>query len=58
MKAMEELLPSSNFLRVHKSYIVALDKIESVFGNTIETAGKEIPIGQTFKKDVEDKLFR
>ena len=33
MKAVEELLPASTFMRVHRSYIVALDKIDSVGGS-------------------------
>ena len=37
MKAVEELLPASNFMRVHRSYIVALDKIDSI-GGTYDTS--------------------
>ena len=42
MKAVEELLPSSRFMRVHRSYIVALDTIDSVSGTN------DISIGDTF----------
>lgn len=42
MKAMEEMLPSSRFMRVHRSYIVALDKIRSVDRNNCLYVGKEI----------------
>ena len=35
-KSMEDILPKSNFLRVHKSYIVALDKIENIERNRIK----------------------
>lgn len=58
MKTLEDLLPSGNFMRVHKSYIVALDKIGSVYGNTIEIEGKEIPVGQSYKKSVEERIYR
>ena len=42
MKAMEEMLPSGRFMRVHRSYIVALDKIRSVDRNNCVYIGKEI----------------
>lgn len=41
MKGIEDMLPSSNFMRVHRSYIVALDKIDSI------QPGMEILIGRT-----------
>jgi two-component system, LytTR family, response regulator len=47
---MEELLPSLNFVRVHKSYIVALDKIESIERNRIKIHDKLIPIGESYSK--------
>ena len=42
MKAVEDMLPSSRFLRVHRSYIVALDKIRSVDRNDCIYIGNEI----------------
>ena len=45
-----EKLPSSNFVRVHKSYIVALDKIDSVRKKIILIGEKHIPIGATYKE--------
>lgn len=50
ISALEELLPSGNFLRVHKSYIVALDKISYIEGNRIAIADHRISIGQTYRK--------
>jgi len=52
----EHLLPTSNFLRVHKSFIVALDKIKQIEGNRICIAAHKIPIGQTYKSAVS-KLY-
>ncbi|HNW99630.1 MAG TPA: LytTR family DNA-binding domain-containing protein [Bacteroidales bacterium] len=49
-KTMEEMLPSSNFVRVHKSYMVAMDKIEFVERNRIKISDKLIPIGDTYRK--------
>lgn len=47
-KAMEELLPS-NFLRIHKSYIVAIDKIVSFRNGKVAVKDKHLPIGESFK---------
>ena len=49
-KKMEEMLPNSNFARVHKSYMVALDKIESIERNRIKIGQKLIPIGDSYNK--------
>lgn len=53
---IEELLPLNGFLRVHKSYIVALPKIQSVVGNMIELMNTKIPIGQSYRKPVKEVL--
>ena len=42
MKAVEDMLPTSDFLRIHRSYIVALKKIRSVDRNNCVYIGKEI----------------
>ena len=59
MKKIDEALPDHLFVRVHKSYIVALDKIESIERSRIAIANKIIPIGDTFRdcffKMIEDK---
>lgn len=55
-KKMEELLPSCNFCRVHKSYIVAISKIENIERNRIKIADKLIPISDTYKKPFFDFL--
>ncbi|MCK5168487.1 MAG: response regulator transcription factor, partial [Bacteroidales bacterium] len=58
MKKIEEKLPSSMFIRVHRSYIVAIDKIESIQRNRIVINEKWIPIGNSYKerfyKRIED----
>ena len=45
---LEELLPDKKFARVHRSFMVALDKIGQVEGNKIRIAEKIIPIGKTY----------
>ncbi|MET3112812.1 two-component system LytT family response regulator [Pedobacter sp. CG_S7] len=51
MKKMEETLPHSQFIRVHKSYIISLDKIESIERSRIFIADKVIPIGDTYREE-------
>jgi two-component system, LytTR family, response regulator len=48
---LQESLPHPQFLRVHKSYIVALDKIESVERQRIFMGKTVIPIGDTYKEE-------
>ncbi|WP_460978250.1 LytR/AlgR family response regulator transcription factor [Spirosoma knui] len=50
MKSMEEKLPANRFVRVHKSYIVALNRIESVERNRIYIGKAVIPIGDTYRE--------
>jgi len=45
----EKLIPKDNFLRVHKSFIVAINKISLIEGNKIKINNHIIPIGQTYK---------
>ena len=51
MKEMEERLPSNNFFRCHKSFVVALDKIKAVDGNEIifQELKEKVPIGATYR---------
>jgi DNA-binding LytR/AlgR family response regulator len=56
MALMEEKLPSDGFLRIHKSFIVSMAKIEAFTANTIEIQGKELPIGRSFKNAVLSAL--
>lgn len=53
---LEALLPVGNFLRVHKSFIIAKDKIKHIQGNLIFLGEAKIPIGQTFKSRVSDLM--
>jgi DNA-binding LytR/AlgR family response regulator len=52
MSEMEKLLPAGRFMRVHKSYIVAIPFIKSIYGNAIEIDKATIPIGGSFKEKV------
>ncbi|MFZ1677521.1 MAG: LytTR family DNA-binding domain-containing protein [Saprospiraceae bacterium] len=50
MKALEEKLPAKKFMRVHKSYVVATDKILSIRNNIIKLNNAEIPLGDFYKE--------
>ena len=56
MTNMEGKLPSENFMRIHKSYIVSLHKIEAFTSSSIEVTGKELPIGRSYKNRVSQVL--
>lgn len=49
-KSMEEKLPSSNFIRVHKSFIVAKDKIELIEKRRVMILNRWIPVGPTYRE--------
>jgi DNA-binding LytR/AlgR family response regulator len=52
MKAIEEELPLSKFIRVHKSFIVSVSAITSVRKNSIFIGAEEIPVGENYKDSV------
>lgn len=53
---LEEKLPEECFLRIHRSFIVAVKKIETYSATSIEVPGKELPIGRLYKDKVLDVL--
>jgi DNA-binding LytR/AlgR family response regulator len=53
LKAMEEKLPGNNFVRTHKSFIVAISKITSVKRDFVCINEKEIPVGDSFKDSLQ-----
>lgn len=59
MKKLEGVLPTQRFVRVHKSFIVSIDKIESIERGRIQISDKIIPIGDTYRdsffKKIEDR---
>ena len=56
ISGLEEKLSESNFLRIHRSFIVALDKIRTYSARHIEVANEELPIGRLFRPRVEEVL--
>ena len=56
LRSLEELLPKEKFCRVHKSFIVNLNKIDSIKKNIITIGEKEIPIGNEHKDLFQSKI--
>ncbi|MBX2870636.1 MAG: LytTR family DNA-binding domain-containing protein [Saprospiraceae bacterium] len=58
LKKLEEVLPCPPFLRVHKSFIISVDRVDSIGKNDIVVAERTIPIGGLYKKTFLDYLDR
>jgi two-component system response regulator LytT len=58
LRAMEEKLPARRFLRIHRSFIVALDKIEAVRRLTVQIGTETIPVGEQYKEAFSQFLSR
>lgn len=56
MKALNERLPEKDFIRVHRTYTVRKDKIESMQDSTVLVAGRRIPIGGSYKNGLYESL--
>ena len=56
ISSLEQMLPKDEFLRIHRSYIVAMNRIDSFNGENINIAKNELPIGRLFKHEVNMHL--
>lgn len=52
-----EQLPSDKFIRIHRSFTISVDKIDTIEGNSIEIGGIRYIIGRTYIKDVKEKIL-
>jgi DNA-binding LytR/AlgR family response regulator len=52
IKSLEEQLPAAGFIKVHKSFIVNMTKIESIEGNILNISGRQIPMSQLLRDKV------
>lgn len=57
MKNMEELLPNNQFIRIHKSYIVAKNRITSLEGFFVYLGKLKLPISRSKKKEIKELVF-
>ncbi len=51
MKKIISLLPDKQFYRIHKSFIISLENIESLEGNMVSIQGNKLPIGNSYRQD-------
>ena len=56
LKSAEEKLPSSNFIRVHRSFIIALDKIDTLQDGGIVINGQFIPVADAYRKSLNSRV--
>lgn len=56
MKAMLDKLPPSEFMRVHRSYIIPIRRIESVRNKLITIGDEEIPLGSSYERDFFERF--
>lgn len=53
---LEKCLPEKNFIRIHKSYIVAIDKIDDADKDFVFIKKEKLPIGITYRRELMDRL--
>lgn len=56
LKSISEKLPEKNFIRVHKSYIIAIDKISAIEHGSIHIKDNTIPIGDVYRENLWKRL--
>jgi DNA-binding LytR/AlgR family response regulator len=56
MKSISSRLPEDQFLRIHRSYIVALSKIDRLDDNMVVLGGKSIPVSRSYRENLLNKL--
>lgn len=57
LTALSDELPADRFMRIHKSYLIATDKVKSIEGNRIQILTHTLPIGRNYSKDVKNKIL-
>jgi DNA-binding LytR/AlgR family response regulator len=57
-KAVEEHLPHDRFLKIHKSFIVSIDKIDSIETNEVRIGSHRLPISRASKEEVMEKILQ
>lgn len=57
LTALSEELPEEKFTRIHKSYIIAVNKVKFIEGNRIQVHSYTLPIGRNYSKDVKIRIL-
>ena len=58
LSSFTEKLPSNNFIRIHRSFTIAIDKIEAVQGNSVEIDGVKYVIGRSYVEHVKNRILQ
>ena len=56
LKTVEQRLPATKFLRVHRSYMVAIDKIDTIQEGTIIISGKPVPVADAYRATLNKRM--
>ena len=56
LKAVEERLPAAKFLRVHRSYIVAITKIDTIQDGALVINGKTVPVADAYRISLNKRM--
>lgn len=56
MTELEQRLPTDQFIRIHKSYLVSLNKIRRLSGNEVLIGEMSLPVGLTYRRELMDRL--
>jgi DNA-binding LytR/AlgR family response regulator len=57
LKSLEEELPGNRFVRIHKSYIVAIEKVDALEGNQVIIGKEKLPVGESYREAVMSRVF-
>ncbi|MBF7092380.1 response regulator transcription factor [Flavobacterium sp. ALJ2] len=57
LTALSDELPADRFMRIHKSYLIAVNKVKSIEGNRIQIQSFTLPIGRNYSKEVKSKIL-
>lgn len=57
LKKLEEELPPEQFIRIHKSYIVAIDRVTTLEGNRVHIGDEKLPVGASYREEVMRRIF-
>ena len=58
LKSLEAELPSDRFIRIHKSYMVAIKKVDTLEGNMVHIGKEKLPIGASYREEVLGRIFQ
>jgi two-component system LytT family response regulator len=58
LTSITEKLPTDKFIRIHRSFTIGIDKVNSIEGNCVEIDGKLLPISREHRQEVLKKIYK